>query len=768
MRILVLSYEFPPVGGGGGRVAEDICRVLAAREHEIYVQTAHWNGLPLVEEKDGYTIHRIRGIRRSAFACSVHEMAAFVLTSIVPAIRHTIQWKPDILHVHFAVPTGVVGWIVRRVTGTPYLLSTQLGDVPGGVPEQTDHLFRWIKPFTIPIWKDAAAVTVPSGHIARMAVESYGICPEIIPNGVDNDGLRQSSETGHTPVRIVFCGRFNAQKNLIFMMDVLVRIRELEWQLDMIGDGPLMGPVIKKVRDAGIEDRVVFHGWVPPDRAESVMNESDILFLPSLSEGMPVVGGRALGAGLAIVGSNVGGIDDLVQNGENGFLCPVNDAEGFENALRRLLTSGDLLTAMKKKSRAEAQRLDLQTIVTRYEKLFESAVFHKGSVGNSPLRICYVIDSLRRDGAQKVLVNLVKGLALRGYDQRVYCLNDAAEPDIVRMLMESGAAVEIIGKAKLLSGYGGLRVLSEFRSRRPHIVQTFLFFSDVVGRALARAAGVPVIVSSIQTHNVDKTKYQLFLDRLTARWADRVVVCSKYLVPFVLAREGVTPGQLVYIPNGIETTRYRSRSDSFSIRSKLGIAPSTKLFGMVARLYPQKGHRYLIEAFARVSRQIEDSILLIIGDGPLLGDLKSTAARLGIETRVRFLGERSDVPDLLSCMNVYVHSSLWEGMPNAVMEAMVAGKPVVATAVDGNNELIVEGKTGWLVKPANSAALADGMIWAATHESEAEKIAAAASQYVESKFSAEVMVSGFDAVYRNQLNEACLESRHWRRESKST
>ncbi len=377
MRILVLSYEYPPVGGGGGRVAEDICRVLAARGHKIYVQTAQWNGLPLMEEKDGYTIHRIRGIRRSAFACSIFEMAAFVLTSIVPTIQHTIQWKPDIIHVHFAVPTGVVGWIVHSVTGTPYLLSTQLGDVPGGIPEQTDHLFRWIKPFTIPIWKDAVAVTVPSGHIARMAVESYGVCPEIIPNGVDSDGLRKSPETDHTPVRIVFCGRFNAQKNLLFMMDVLKRIRELAWQMDMIGDGPEMGPVRKKARDAGIEDRIVFHGWVPPDRAESVMNESDILFLPSLSEGMPVVGGRALGLGLAIVGSNVGGIDDLVRHGENGFLCPVNDAEGFENALRLLLTSGDMLMTMKKKSRAEARRFDLQTIVTRYEHLFEDMIFHK-------------------------------------------------------------------------------------------------------------------------------------------------------------------------------------------------------------------------------------------------------------------------------------------------------------------------------------------------------------------------------------------------------
>jgi glycosyltransferase involved in cell wall biosynthesis len=347
----------------------------------------------------------------------------------------------------------------------------------------------------------------------------------------------------------------------------------------------------------------------------------------------------------------------------------------------------------------------------------------------------------------------VDGLARRGYEQRIYSLNDVAAPSMVRMLADSGAAVEIIGKARLLSTWGLLRLFRDFKRWRPHIVQTFLFFGDIVGRTLARAAGVGVIVSSVQTHNVDKSRWQLFLDRLTAPWAHGMVACSKHIIPFMLAEEGVTSSQVAHIPNGIDTARYRACVDGHAIRARLGIAPSTRVIGMVGRLYPQKGHKYLLDAFAQVASRLDDSVLLVVGDGPLLPRLQASAVNLGIGSRVRFLGERSDVPDILAAMDLYVHSSLWEGMPNAVMEAMARGRPVVATSVDGNKELITDGETGWLVEPADSEALASRIIHAAAHPREAGRMAAAAARHIELRFSADAMVTDFDRLYRNLLDK---------------
>jgi glycosyltransferase involved in cell wall biosynthesis len=369
MRILVLNYEFPPVGGGGGSFSEGLCRTLAAMGHEIRVQTVHFRGLPKTEVKSGYTIYRSRSGRTRSHTCSVPEMATFLVAALLPSLRMARAWKPDAIHVHFAVPTGVLGWLLHRLTGIPYALSVQLGDVPGGVPDQTERLFRWIKPFTVPIWNDAAAVTAPSGHIRQLALRSYRVPIEVVPNGVDTSNIKQSPGYPHHPVRLVFAGRFNPQKNLLFLLRVLEKTKDLSWEMDLFGDGPLMGDLRAAADSAHLTRRIHFHGWVSPDRVDAAFGVSDILFLPSLSEGLPVVGVRALAAGLAILGSDIGGISDLVRSGTNGLLCPAGDGQGFEAALRDMIQSRDRLVLMKKESRKLAGNFSFAEIGLKMERI---------------------------------------------------------------------------------------------------------------------------------------------------------------------------------------------------------------------------------------------------------------------------------------------------------------------------------------------------------------------------------------------------------------
>jgi len=303
--------------------------------------------------------------------CSVWEMAAYLVTNLVPALRQAVIWRPDLIHAHFAVPTGVLAWAVHFFTGTPYVLTVQLGDVPGALPEQTDHLFRVVKPFTLPIWRRAAAVVAVSRHIRDIALNSYSVPIDIIPNAVD---LRQWSPgpvTLSRPKRLVFAGRFNPQKNLFFLINVLTRIVDLDWHLDMLGDGVLMDSLRREIKERGLQGRITLHGWVEPDSVERIMGRSDILVLPSISEGLPLVGTMALGLGLAIIGSRVGGITDIVEDGGNGYLFAVNDLDAFERALRVLLESDDLLKTMKEMSRKMAGDFDLENVATRYEEIYE-------------------------------------------------------------------------------------------------------------------------------------------------------------------------------------------------------------------------------------------------------------------------------------------------------------------------------------------------------------------------------------------------------------
>jgi glycosyltransferase involved in cell wall biosynthesis len=374
-RILVLNYEYPPLGGGGGSFAAALCTQLAKMGHGVRVVTGYYRGLPRVEVRDGVTIYRPRSWRRQPHTCGVGEMGLFLLTGLLPVLHQALTWRPHVVQAHFAVPTGVLSWAVRRLTGTPYVLSAQLGDVPGGVPLETDRFFAWLKPFTVPIWRAAAMVTVPSRHIRTLAQRSYpGVPMEVVYNGIDLEGQPPSPVAPHRPVRLVFAGRFSPQKNLRFLIRALRPVQDLAWRLEFLGDGPEMPAICQEVNLAGLEDRVHFHGWVAPAQVAAIMSRGDILVLPSRAEGLPLVGVQALAAGLAILGSDIGGIAEVVRPGVNGCLCPVDDTDGFAGALRLMLTTDGLLAQMKAASRDLAAGFAIPQIAARFEELFRMAV----------------------------------------------------------------------------------------------------------------------------------------------------------------------------------------------------------------------------------------------------------------------------------------------------------------------------------------------------------------------------------------------------------
>jgi len=386
MRILVLNYEFPPIGGGGGRFSADLCRHLARFGHDLRVQTSWFRGLPAHEVHEGYEIFRTWAGRSQAHTCTVPEMALFLATNIIPALRHAASWRPQILNVHFAVPTGVLAWLIRQTLGTPYVLSAQLGDVPGGVPVQTDHLFRWVKPFTVPIWRDAAAVTVPTAEIAGLVQRAYGLPVHVIPNGVELEDLKPLAPAVHKPARLVFVGRFSAQKNLTFLLEVLEKLRDLEWRLDLVGDGPLRARLENLARRWGLADRIHFHGWVSPEGATAVMRRSDLLIMPSLSEGLPLVGLQALGLGLALATSDHRSFQDIVRDGQNGFTCPVDEAEVFAGRLRKVLAQPKVLLAMKRASLKMAPRFEAGRVARQMEELLLAAANTVLNLNQAPIQ----------------------------------------------------------------------------------------------------------------------------------------------------------------------------------------------------------------------------------------------------------------------------------------------------------------------------------------------------------------------------------------------
>ncbi|MFZ5912451.1 MAG: glycosyltransferase family 4 protein [Chloroflexota bacterium] len=374
MHILVLIHEFPPVGGGGGRAAYDICKQLVQRGHQILVLTAHLKGLPLREVVDGIEVVRIPSLRTAAHSASVPAMAAYILLGLWHGLAHIRRFRPDLLHVHFALPAGALAWALSTLTGLPYVLTAHLGDVPGGVPEKTDRWFRWLLPFTPPIWRRASRVAAVSHYTRQLALQHYPVEIEVIYNGVDVQDIEPAAREPDGQPRIVFAGRFVGQKDPQQIVRALAGLRDLDWQCVLLGDGELFETVKQSIHAEGLDGRFTLTGWVTPEKVLEQFSQGNILFMPSLSEGLPVVGVQALASGLAVVASHIGGFLDIVDEGQNGFLVRPGDQAGFAEALRKLLTDASLLRQFQRASLEKAAQFDITRIAAQYETLFKEAL----------------------------------------------------------------------------------------------------------------------------------------------------------------------------------------------------------------------------------------------------------------------------------------------------------------------------------------------------------------------------------------------------------
>ena len=374
MRILILNHEYPPVVGGGGQAAQDIAKELSRRGHEITILTAHLKGLAREEVAGNIRILRLPSLRKHPYRAGFLAMGIYILAAIIAGLHVIHRWHPDIIHVHFAVPAGAAALILSRLTGIPYVLTAHLGDIPGGVPEKPGRWFRWVFPFTKPIWQKAARIVTVSEYTRSLIRKHYPVNPVVIPNGINMQMVNPDELLVHHPPVVTFAGRFMPQKNLVELVETLALVQDLSWKCIMVGDGPLLEDVRRTIATHDLDKRFFLPGWVTTEQVLAYFAQSDLLFLPSLSEGLPVVGLQALASGLAIVASRAGGNVEIVEPGYNGFLVDPGDREGFSNSLRSLLSNLQALQNARQASRKLASRFDIKTVVDKYESIFQEIV----------------------------------------------------------------------------------------------------------------------------------------------------------------------------------------------------------------------------------------------------------------------------------------------------------------------------------------------------------------------------------------------------------
>jgi glycosyltransferase involved in cell wall biosynthesis len=363
-------------------------------------------------------------------------------------------------------------------------------------------------------------------------------------------------------------------------------------------------------------------------------------------------------------------------------------------------------------------------------------------------RLLEIIPSLDRSGAEKQLALLAEHLPRDEFEVHVCALTRGGplEADLNR----AGVPYTVIGKRFRADPLAWNRLRRHIAALRPALVQTWIFAANAYGRSAAIAAGVPHIVASERSADPWKSSVQFAVDRALARRTERFVVNSSGVKDFYTSH-GLPAEKFVVIPNAVEPSA-DSPVAREELLAQLGLPPGARLVGAINRLWPQKRLKDLIWAIDLVQVLRDDVHLLIVGEGPLRGRLERYSRQTHTATKVHFLGHRDDVPRIMPHLDVLCLASGYEGLPNVVMEAMAAGRPVIATDIPGNRDLVVPGETGYLVPVGDRAGFARHILELVADPALAARLGAAGRARVLTEFSLDRMIDRYTQLYRQLLS----------------
>ena len=695
--------------GGAEKLVLHLTTHLDRRRYAPVVASLIGGALTPDFERAGIQVHDLR--MRVKWDLGVLARLARVLRAERPAILHTHLVHADLL-----------GRLVGRWCGVPIIVNTVHMIEPfrrGGLLQRLD---RW----TAARWSHGHAAVSEAVKQQVRAVE--GLAADritVIPNGIPRppalSGAAQEAaraELGLAPGTplIGIVSRLEARKghHLLFAAMQLLGGRWPGLHCVVVGDGEERRALEAQARTLGLASRVTFLGTrhdVPRWLASL-----DIFLLPSLLEGAPMVLLEAMAAGVPIIATQVGGVPDLLEHETTALLVPAGETAALAAAIHQLLSDPLLARQLGDRARQEfARRFDAAITADRteawYDRLVQRRLVRR-------LKLLEVVTAFDIGGVTTYLAGFVRHLPPEQWEVTV-----ASGPDGVqgRLLASLGVRYRQVPIAKAaLRPARDLAALWQLyrlmRRERVDVVHTGMKKADLIAGLAARLAGVPVIVTTV--HGIlrlvesESLKQRLLsvAERLVLRWLPtQIISVCDATTRELLAKRKVAPARLATIRNGIDWRAVQAAGDRVAARRALGFDEGHRVVGMVARLRSPKTPQVLVRSLARLEARWPDLRTLFIGDGPDAAPLGAQVRLAGLGGRVRLLGDREDVPRLLSACDVFVLSTFSEGLPISILEAMAAGLPVVASDVGGIRELVDPGVTGLLVPPGDDHALAQAL-----------------------------------------------------------
>jgi glycosyltransferase involved in cell wall biosynthesis len=382
---------------------------------------------------------------------------------------------------------------------------------------------------------------------------------------------------------------------------------------------------------------------------------------------------------------------------------------------------------------------------------------------SKPITLMFIIDTY---------ISMPNDSLNGGTEKQLYLLASSIDPErfkpiIVQLSPETSLAVAKghIGNLELfhyptrkLYGLGGLRQLGRLRSlakkNRVDIIHTFFEKSEVMGWLTARLSGIPVWITSRRDLGFKRKGIYDRIFRLTSKDCKKCVANCNAVREQAIQQENLLPEKIEVIYNGLDLSEYQQTLENESLREELKVVKGVPLVGLIANFnFEIKGHIYFLGAAKKILEKIPEVKFVLVGDGPLRSRYEEVARELRIHRNVYFLGKRTDVPSIISNLDVSVLSSTNEGFSNVIMESMAAGKPVVATNVGGSKEMVIDGVTGCLVPPADSQSLANAIIDLLETPDKAMAMGSAGREVVKERFTVDTMVKKYEELYQSLIYE---------------
>lgn len=689
-----------------------------------------------------------------------------------PAVR--VLWLADFMRgpafLQPAVKVLTLRRLIRRIrpdrvvsfltnVNITALLATRGLDLPLVVSERTDpahsvNLEPMLRRLRRVLYPAAYGVIVQTHqsmpHLLQVApgVKNLLSIPNPLPEGLPPARLQEPS--GGRKI-LMAVGRFNPVKQFGMLIRVFAAIAPQcpDWDLVIHGEGPERLPCLHLVETLGMTERIRLPGYSKSIWSEFLQAHGFVL--SSRVEGFPNALLEAMALGLPCVALDCpSGPAEISRKGLDAVLVPVDDEQALTGALLELMRASpeQRNAAGQAAARSVRERFSLASVLQAWDAVWSGPE-------SQPLEVMHVISGLHHGGAETVLLRL---LAASGEGTRHTVISMGNEGVMGPRFREAGIELHALDMQGPLSSLRGLwRLYRLLRARRPDVVQTWMYHADLLAGLVTRLAGIRALSWGIRNSGVG-----LSLGSRSARMAawlcarlsgclPGVIVACAHKAVRVHARWGYKADRMLVIPNGYDLDEWHPDPvRGQAVRAGLDVPEGAFLLACVARWNPQKDHQTLFAALAQCVRAHPGLRCALIGLGMSRDNarLVEMARHYGLLDNLLFLGRRDDVPALMQAVEIHVLSSVAEGFPNVVCEAMAAGAASVVTDV-GDAALIV-GEHGWVVPPRDAAALASAIEQAMrtvrSPQWPAQQAAARAS--LAARYGVQAMVSRYETAWR--------------------